>query len=240
MRCDGCPVSFQWRGRNSPEQNLQLKRRKNNIWQSVIHESKLEDAFKCTDLNENNLITVERGTESYAFDGEEIESELADPNLTLKTGSKRGRKKCFPPSVYNCSIPRDHYGVNFYSSPEEITKAITNFLREQRDDLVEKIVNTLGSKRALEFCYLTEDIERLGGMTTADGVRQRTPGGIFFFLIRNSDRVSAEDKKAIFRNDATAKMHKKRMRQKLNRRGKARVAELGQVSHLVNVVLNLE
>lgn len=56
--------------------------------------------------------------------------------MKLKAGSKRGKKEYFTPRIYNCSIPRDHYGVDFGSPHEAVAKAITNFLMEQRDDLV--------------------------------------------------------------------------------------------------------
>lgn len=65
-------------------------------------------------------------------------------------------------------------------------------------------------KRALEYCYLTEDIECLGGLKTADGSRRRTPGGVYFFVIRDSLKISKAEKKIIFKEDTAAKMRKKR------------------------------
>jgi hypothetical protein len=41
-----------------------------------------------------------------------------------------------------------------------------------------------GTAQALELLQRTEAIEASGGMATADGDRRRTPGGVFFALLR--------------------------------------------------------
>ncbi|VDD77459.1 unnamed protein product [Mesocestoides corti] len=133
---------------------------------------------------------------------------------------KRLLKERLPPRSFDRSVSREHYGVDFDSPPANVVTAITNFLDEQREDLVELIVKTLGVKRALEFCYLTEDIENAGGLPTADGSRRRTPGGVYFLTIRRSDTVSREERKVIFRETSTEKALKKRLRQAQRRRGR--------------------
>nr|CUU99625.1 hypothetical transcript [Hymenolepis microstoma] len=199
----------------------QTKKLKNNVWQSVLYENTLENAFKCADIDSKKEVSVERGEESYAFNTCDIGPERMDSDIVqTKPNRKRNRDDVFPPRSYDMSIPRSHYGVNFESSPEEITKAIADFLGEQRVDLIDKIVQTLGAKRALEFCYLTEDIENLGGLPTADGTRLRTPGGTYFFIVRGSNDISKAEKKIIFREDAVAKLRKKRIRKEQRRREK--------------------
>ncbi|VDL61145.1 unnamed protein product [Hymenolepis diminuta] len=206
--------------RNFPQSEPQSKKFKNTVWQSVLYENTLENAFKSTDLNSKE-ISVERGEESYAFNISDIDSDLSGPDIMQpKTCRKRKRKNAFPPRKYDTSISRSYYGVNFASSPEEVAKAIVDILGEQRVDLVDKIVQTLGVKRALEFCYLTEDIQNLGGLPTADGARRRTPGGTYFFIIRESPDISKAEKKTIFREDAAAKMRKKRIQREQRRKEK--------------------
>src|SRR5919206_278489 len=56
---------------------------------------------------------------------------------------------------------------------------------------IRRVVQRLGPEAALSFLQETQQIEAQGGMQLPDGSRRRTPGGVFFTLIK--DRVSAKD-----------------------------------------------
>lgn len=47
---------------------------------------------------------------------------------------------------------------------------------------------------AREIFRLTVEIEKDGGLKTFNGERRRTPGGVFFRVLHNSDNISAETK----------------------------------------------
>src|ERR687886_2079036 len=61
---------------------------------------------------------------------------------------------------------------------------------------IRRIVQRLGPEAALSFLQETQQIEAQGGRQLPDGSRRRTPGGVFFSLVK--DRVSAKDRAAIF------------------------------------------
>ena len=49
------------------------------------------------------------------------------------------------------------------------------------------VVKILGPEQALALCEKALDIDRGEGMFTRDGSRRRTPGGVFFYLVRGSN-----------------------------------------------------
>lgn len=75
---------------------------------------------------------------------------------------------------------------------EEIAQALT----EENIDLIKSAVDVIGAERAQELLRQALAVEAQGGMMTSDQSRRRTPGGVFFQLIRKG--TSKEERKAIF------------------------------------------
>lgn len=69
-------------------------------------------------------------------------------------------------------------------------------LNEPNTELIGKIVNTLGIERVSEYLQKTLTIEVEGGMMTLDGKRRRTPGGVFFHVVKGE--LSKTERKQIF------------------------------------------
>ena len=63
---------------------------------------------------------------------------------------------------------------------------------------IARVVDRLGVERARAFLTQVQDIEAGGGRMLPDGSRRRTPGGLFFLLLRQSVDVSRRDKVYIF------------------------------------------
>ena len=63
---------------------------------------------------------------------------------------------------------------------------------------VGRVVGRLGADRARTFLARTQEIEAAGGLMLPDGSRRRTPGGVFFHLVRADDTLSREDRVSIF------------------------------------------
>jgi len=63
--------------------------------------------------------------------------------------------------------------------------------------IITRAVDRLGPARARALLGQALTVEAQGGLTLPDGTR-RTPGGVFFLLVRTSDEVSQEDKAYIF------------------------------------------
>jgi PHAX RNA-binding domain-containing protein len=49
---------------------------------------------------------------------------------------------------------------------------------------IRRIVQTLGPERALQLLVQAQTVEAEGGLLLPDGSRRRTPGGVFFRLVR--------------------------------------------------------
>jgi hypothetical protein len=63
--------------------------------------------------------------------------------------------------------------------------------------IITRAVDRLGPVRARALLGQALTVEAQGGLTLPDGTR-RTPGGVFFFLVRTSDEIKREDKAYIF------------------------------------------
>lgn len=61
---------------------------------------------------------------------------------------------------------------------------------------IERTVKVLGEEKVLATLEETLNIEAEGGMLTDDGARRRSPGGIFFKLIKN--QITAKERGRIF------------------------------------------
>lgn len=73
---------------------------------------------------------------------------------------------------------------------------IAKQLNEPNTELIEKIINTLGTERVSEYLQKTLTIEADGGMMTRDSARRRTPGGVFFYVVKGE--ISKAEQKEIF------------------------------------------
>jgi len=68
----------------------------------------------------------------------------------------------------------------------------------QPSEQIARVVERLGPERARAFLVRVREIEVGGGRMLPDGSRRRTPGGLFFLLLRQSADVSRRDKGYIF------------------------------------------
>ena len=64
--------------------------------------------------------------------------------------------------------------------PDERIRAIARGLREPKIGLLQKLADHVGIDKIEELYQRTLEIEAAGGMTTANGKRRRTAGGVLF------------------------------------------------------------
>jgi hypothetical protein len=82
----------------------------------------------------------------------------------------------------------------------EVAQLIAEQLGESSDEpkaQIYRVVKRLGVEQALDFLRQTHEIEAAGGMMVSNASRRRTPGGVFFTLIRQ--RVPVETTQHIFK-----------------------------------------
>ncbi|KAL7064235.1 hypothetical protein AAHC03_04717 [Spirometra sp. Aus1] len=191
------------------------KRARNAVWKSVVIESTLNEALTRTDVKSATALSIERDVESYFIEDTELQPA---PELEIDGNRRKSAKDRLSAREYDKSIPRTHLGVDFNSPGPEVVEAIAKCLNEDKIDIIDRVVETLGTKRALSFCYLAEDIENRGGFFVADGSRRRTPGGVFLTLIRRSDEVTKQEKKTIFKETDQEKLQRKKLHKAEKRR----------------------
>ncbi len=81
--------------------------------------------------------------------------------------------------------------------PDERIRAIARALHEPKIGLLQKLADHVGIDRVEELYQRTLEIEAAGGMTTSNGKRRRTAGGVLFQLTR--ELMTSRERRQIFR-----------------------------------------
>ena len=120
-----------------------------------------------------------------------------DHDVTIERGPGESAAAA-PPEPAPAETTSEQHGARAMSTEAQALAAeIANALGETAPDPVGQIaraVDRLGVERARAFLTQVQDIEAGGGRMLADGSRCRTPGGVFFLLLRQSADVSRRDK----------------------------------------------
>jgi len=72
---------------------------------------------------------------------------------------------------------------------EAVTTIAQKLGEVEREPLkkLKAVVRILGPEKTLALCEKALEVEQQGGMMIQDGSRRRTPGGVFFYLVRGSN-----------------------------------------------------
>ncbi|XP_069481701.1 phosphorylated adapter RNA export protein [Ambystoma mexicanum] len=102
-------------------------------------------------------------------------------------------------------------------SDEKVADEIAYRLCEPKKDLISRVVQTIGKKKAIEILMETGEVEENGGLFIMNGSRRRTPGGVYLNLLKSTPSITGEQIKAIFHVEVqkeceTKKAAKKRRR----------------------------
>jgi len=73
---------------------------------------------------------------------------------------------------------------------------LAQVLQEPKRTLLTKVLRTLGMDRTAAILAETLTCEANGGMLTQDGSRRRTPGGVFFQLVK--ERATMQERRRLF------------------------------------------
>lgn len=82
---------------------------------------------------------------------------------------------------------------------DNLIAEIAGALSEPNVELIAQIVTVIGADRAREFLRQALDVEAGAGLTTKDGGRRRTPGGVFFYLVRGA--LPAKERRRVWPQD---------------------------------------
>jgi hypothetical protein len=84
---------------------------------------------------------------------------------------------------------------------DELTvEKLADLLQEPNVPLLRQVLRTLGQDRCAAILADTLTCEANGGMLTKDGTRRRTPGGVFFQLVR--ERLTPQERRRLFPHPA--------------------------------------
>ncbi|ESO86720.1 hypothetical protein LOTGIDRAFT_235308 [Lottia gigantea] len=205
------------------------KRAGNNIWGAVIQEQTLTQDIHGFGVDKDEELNCDRNVESYDYTKSHIDSRPhLEPDLVAVGSSanddpfggvvdlepnegaqglkrKRPARNRVGKRTFDKDKCRDHIGVTSEDSVPQIVNAMVKQLNEPKVELITRVVETLGKKKSLELLYLTEDIEESGGMYVMNGERRRTPGGVFFQLLKMDMDVTKAHIKHIFAEEEKLK-----------------------------------
>ncbi|RNA17674.1 Phosphorylated adapter RNA export [Brachionus plicatilis] len=195
--------------------------KKFNLWTDTLNEENLCETIGTIDFSEDQP-KKERGVESYKFENKVQEKVIPRPkNQRRKKKIVRQETTCSsldigerlgPLISFDESKPRSHIRVSEIDTDDSVAKEISRILQEPKDDVIKRCVKILGKKKSLELLYATEDIESCGGIPTSDGYRRRTPGGVFFQLLKKDDTILSCQKSKIFIPDQERKKKQKALK----------------------------
>ncbi len=157
-------------------------------WQIVWEMGRTQAQALCTEALEDGEIGIQGGqTPSERFF-----------RLVKTKGVKKER-----PWLYNQREPSQGKSAQSYSGqlqPREVARMIAAQLGEQQQSsawqTIYRAVKALGVEVALVLLEKTHEVEASGGMLVPDASRRRTPGGVYFWLIRQE--ATEEQHRAIF------------------------------------------
>lgn len=82
---------------------------------------------------------------------------------------------------------------------DNLISEIADALSEPNTEMIGKIIAVIGEDRARDFLRRALEVEAGGGLMIKNGKRRRTPGGVFFHLVRGG--LTAKDRRQLWPQD---------------------------------------
>ncbi|XP_023018246.2 phosphorylated adaptor for RNA export [Leptinotarsa decemlineata] len=212
-----------------PRARLQnSNRKKYDIWSSRLREDGLSETLNNCDVTQKDRSREVESydyTLAYKFHNEE-KSPFCNNKNNKRTFDDRNdinfkQRKRSPGSKKMKGSKRVILALktDVNSDTEVLAKDIANKLYEEKEDLIKKVIVSLGKQRAIDIFEETRRIEEEGGMLIMNQTR-RTPGGVYLFLVRHDYHITPDQKTEIFgeerqRNKKMIKEKQKEKTQKL-------------------------
>lgn len=236
-------------------------RKVNNIWGSVVQEQcqeamtaelgffgmEGEVSMSSRNVETYNFVLArkimekERETERQCKDGGEVsmlDAQLEDYMKNQGSGGDAKRKR---PAKERLGPKADmdikgRYEITEDDPEQKVADEIAYRLREPKTDLIERVVQVVGAKKAIELLGETATLEESGGVYTMDGSRRRTPGGVYLNLLKNTPSISKSQIRKIFfeeqqKDCKSKKAAQKRRRQVVAKKMKQAIGTLNLQEH---------
>lgn len=82
---------------------------------------------------------------------------------------------------------------------DNLIAEIAGALAEPNTEMIGKVIAVIGEDRARDFLRRALEVEAGGGLLIKNGKRRRTPGGVFFHLVRGG--LTAKDRRQLWPQD---------------------------------------
>lgn len=198
----------------------QNKQSKNNIWGAVLQEQTQEAvANELGIMDMDGLIDMSRQSETYNYvlarklmtksnDEEklsldkELEEYMNDDKEPVSK-EENGHLKRKRPMKERLGEKEEmdykgRYEITEADPEDKVADEIAHRLREPKKDLIERVVKTIGTKKAIELLIETAEVEQNGGLFVVNGTRRRTPGGVYLNLLKSTPSITSDQVKEIF------------------------------------------
>lgn len=220
-------------------------RKVNNIWGSVVQEQ-CQDAVTA-ELGifgmEGEISMSSRNVETYNYvlarkimekeremekqskdEGEvnmldaQLEDYMKSQGSEERAGGDAKRKRSVKERLGRIEMDiKGRYDITEDDPEDKVVDEIAYRLQEPKKDLIERVVQVLGKKKAIELLGETATLEENGGVSTMDGSRRRTPGGVYLNLLKNTPSISKTQIKKVFFEEDQKECKSKKAAQKRRR-----------------------
>ncbi|KAG8179744.1 hypothetical protein JTE90_025077 [Oedothorax gibbosus] len=197
------------------------KRKRNNIWCEVLEDQILSESLNHCGVKQKPKGYGSRGEESYDYtlgrkfykrddcsDGDMSDGGMSDSTETSSVTSSV-RDKRFNQRKY----------VKLDGAGTEAARKIVKILGEQKPYLIFRVVKEVGIEKAMELLRKTEEVEEKGGMMIKNNSRRRTPGGVYFQLLKSDPAVSKSVVDKVFEGEMNS-FEAKRLNEERKKRKK--------------------
>lgn len=193
-------------------------------------------------------VLIERDVESFVIPSACIKKKLRDEredrkrkesgkeDVKTKPGSKKSTRKSKKPRKSQLTNQKSNKDNKLSQSKKKKLKKsflnnalaieISSALKEPRVDLILSAISVLGEPMVKRIFAQTLDVETAGGIMLSNMSRRRTPGGVFFHLIKSDKNISKSQSNKIFGEDIKLRCNKTK---KANKKQKARLESLADV-----------
>lgn len=139
------------------------------------------------------------------FSGNDSSSSRSSTRSGSSKSGRQIRKQRYQQRKRAASKILPDLAVTLEGSEEDFARDLAVKLEEEKCDLIVKVVSVIGKDASLNLYKITQKIEREGGMMTMNKHRRRTPGGVFLFLLKTSDKIDEDLKLEVFESDRKPK-----------------------------------
>ncbi|CAI9543823.1 unnamed protein product [Staurois parvus] len=243
---------------SAPIQNRQARSTKNNIWGAVLQEQTQEAvAAELGIMDMDGQIDLSRQSETYNYilakkmmakenEGEKskLDKDLddymnEDKDRVPKEENGHLKRKRPVKERLGDKLEMDYkgrYEITEDDSEDKVSDEIAYRLQEPKKDLIQRVVKTIGTKKAIELLMETAEVEQNGGLFILNGSRRRTPGGVYLNLLKNTPSITSDQVKEIFyvenqKELESKKAAKKRRRHILGKKAKDAIKGLNFQEH---------